>query len=105
MWRYWALEEGTLGVDPELQKTNDGKMPPVIHVDTDAPLFYGYPPFFEQGKSAVAHHAGQDRAAQRGSHYFAIDFEEDVHGAYFFHVAMLVSVQPQNLIKSLFLTF
>jgi len=39
MWRYWALEEGTLGVDPELQKTNDGKMPPVIHVDTDEPLY------------------------------------------------------------------
>jgi len=38
MWRYWCLEEGTLGVDPELQKTNDGAMPPVIHVDTDAPL-------------------------------------------------------------------
>ena len=38
MWRYWALEEGTLGVDPNLQVTNDGKMPPVIHVDTDAPL-------------------------------------------------------------------
>ena len=38
MWRYWCLEEGTLGVDPELQKTNDGKLPPVIHVDTDAPL-------------------------------------------------------------------
>lgn len=38
-WRYWCLEEGTLGVDPELQKTNDGKMPPVIHVDTDAPLY------------------------------------------------------------------
>ena len=38
MWRYWCLEEGTLGVDPELQKTNDGKMPPVIHVDTDTPL-------------------------------------------------------------------
>ena len=37
-WRYWCLEEGTLGVDPDLQKTNDGKMPPVIHVDTDAPL-------------------------------------------------------------------
>ena len=35
---YWRLQEGTLGVDPELQKTNDGKMPPVIHVDTDAPL-------------------------------------------------------------------
>jgi len=39
MWTYWCLEEGTLGVDPELQKTNDGKMPPVIHVDTDAPLY------------------------------------------------------------------
>ena len=38
MWRYWCLEEGTLGIDPDLQKTNDGKMPPVIHVDTDAPL-------------------------------------------------------------------
>ena len=38
MWRYWALEEGTLGVDPNLQKTNNGKMPPVIHVDSDAPL-------------------------------------------------------------------
>ena len=37
-WRYWCLEEGVLGVDPDLQKTNDGKMPPVIHVDTDAPL-------------------------------------------------------------------
>ncbi len=38
MWRYWCLEEGTLGVDPDFQKTNDGAMPPVIHVDTDAPL-------------------------------------------------------------------
>ena len=37
-WRYWQLEEGVLKVDPELQKTNDGGMPPVIHVDTDAPL-------------------------------------------------------------------
>jgi methylglutamate dehydrogenase subunit A len=38
MWRYWALEEGTLGIDPNIQKTNDGGMPPVIHVDSDAPL-------------------------------------------------------------------
>ena len=38
MWKYWCLEEGTLGVDPNMHKTNDGKMPPVIHVDTDAPL-------------------------------------------------------------------
>ena len=39
MWSYWCLEEGTLGVDPDFQKTNDGRMPPVIHLDTDAPLF------------------------------------------------------------------
>ncbi|MEH6455893.1 MAG: FAD-binding oxidoreductase [Cocleimonas sp.] len=39
MWVYWSLQEGTLGVDPKLQVTNDGKMPPVIHVDTDAPLY------------------------------------------------------------------
>lgn len=38
MWTYWSLQEGTLGVDPRLQTTNDGGMPPVIHVDTDAPL-------------------------------------------------------------------
>ena len=39
MWTYWSLQEGTLGVDPDLQRTNDGKLPPVIHVDTDAPLY------------------------------------------------------------------
>lgn len=38
MWRYMCLQEGTLGVDPNFQTTNDGRMPPVIHVDTDAPL-------------------------------------------------------------------
>jgi len=37
-WRFWQLEEGVLQVDPELQQLNDGGMPPVIHVDTDAPL-------------------------------------------------------------------
>jgi glycine/D-amino acid oxidase-like deaminating enzyme len=38
MWRYWQLEEGVLNVPPETLQTNDGKLPPVIHVDTDAPL-------------------------------------------------------------------
>jgi len=38
MWTYWSLQEGTLGVDPDFQKTADGAMPPVIHVDTDEPL-------------------------------------------------------------------
>lgn len=39
MWIFWFLQEGTLGVDPDLQKTNDGDMPPVVHVDSDAPLY------------------------------------------------------------------
>ena len=39
MWRFWQLEEGVLRVDPEILQTNDGKMPPVLHVDTDAPLY------------------------------------------------------------------
>ena len=39
MWRYWQLEEGVLTVPPETLMSNDGKMPPVIHVDTDAPLY------------------------------------------------------------------
>lgn len=38
MWTYWCLQEGTLGVDPGFLTTNDGVMPPVLHVDTDAPL-------------------------------------------------------------------
>ena len=38
MWRYYCLQEGTLGVDPKMLTTNDGKMPPVIHLDTDSPL-------------------------------------------------------------------
>ena len=38
MWRYWQLEEGVLSVDPDMLLTDDGKSPPVIHVDTDATL-------------------------------------------------------------------
>ncbi len=37
-WTYWCLQEGTLGVDPRYLRTEDGTLPPVIHVDTDAPL-------------------------------------------------------------------
>jgi glycine/D-amino acid oxidase-like deaminating enzyme len=39
MWKFWCLEEGTLGVDPQMHRTNDGRFPPVLHVDTDAPLY------------------------------------------------------------------
>jgi len=39
MWTYLCLVEGTLGVPPDYAMNNEGKMPPVIHIDTDAPLY------------------------------------------------------------------
>ena len=39
MWTYWNLQEGEVGVDPMLFTTADGGPPPVIHLDTDAPLY------------------------------------------------------------------
>jgi glycine/D-amino acid oxidase-like deaminating enzyme len=38
MWTYWNLQEGEIAVDPLLFATADGGPPPVIHLDTDAPL-------------------------------------------------------------------
>jgi hypothetical protein len=38
MWTYWNLQEGEIGVDPLMFATADGSAPPVIHLDTDAPL-------------------------------------------------------------------
>jgi glycine/D-amino acid oxidase-like deaminating enzyme len=38
MWRFLQLEEGVLDVPLDLLATNDGGTPPVMHVDTDAPL-------------------------------------------------------------------
>lgn len=39
MWEYWALQEGTLEVDPSQFTVNQGESPPVVHVDSDEPLF------------------------------------------------------------------
>ena len=39
MWTYWYLQEGEIDVDPNLLSLEDGTMPPVIHVDSDAPLY------------------------------------------------------------------
>ena len=39
MWKYWFLQEGVLGVDKDFLKTNDGKAPPVTHVDSTSPLY------------------------------------------------------------------
>jgi glycine/D-amino acid oxidase-like deaminating enzyme len=38
MWTYWNLQEGEISVDPLMFATADGSAPPVIHLDTDAPL-------------------------------------------------------------------
>jgi glycine/D-amino acid oxidase-like deaminating enzyme len=38
MWTYWNLQEGEIGVDPTLFATANGGPPPVIHLDSDAPL-------------------------------------------------------------------
>ena len=37
-WKFWALQEGTLDVDPGYLMNNDGDMPPVVHVDAAATL-------------------------------------------------------------------
>ena len=39
MWTYWNLQEGEIAVDPLTFATADGGPPPVIHLDTDAPLY------------------------------------------------------------------
>jgi methylglutamate dehydrogenase subunit A len=39
MWTYWYLQEGEIEVDPKLLSLPDGSMPPVLHVDSDAPLY------------------------------------------------------------------
>jgi glycine/D-amino acid oxidase-like deaminating enzyme len=39
MWTYWNLQEGEIKVDPLVFATADGHPPPVIHLDTDAPLY------------------------------------------------------------------
>lgn len=38
MWTYWSLQEGTLAVDPGYLTDADGNPPPVVHLDSDAPL-------------------------------------------------------------------
>jgi glycine/D-amino acid oxidase-like deaminating enzyme len=38
MWTYWRLQEGEVHVDPREYVTADGKVPPVIHVDSLEPL-------------------------------------------------------------------
>jgi methylglutamate dehydrogenase subunit A len=38
MWTYWYLQEGEIDVDPSTFITAAGSLPPVLHVDSTAPL-------------------------------------------------------------------
>jgi glycine/D-amino acid oxidase-like deaminating enzyme len=38
MWTFWYLQEGEIDVDPSVFVTADGRLPPVLHVDSHAPL-------------------------------------------------------------------
>lgn len=38
LWRFLALQEGEIDVNPYIHITNDGKRPPLLHVDSDVPL-------------------------------------------------------------------
>jgi len=39
LWRFLALQEGEIDVDPLIHITNDGRRPPLVHVDSDVPLY------------------------------------------------------------------
>jgi glycine/D-amino acid oxidase-like deaminating enzyme len=39
MWTYWNLQEGEIRVEPTMFATSSGDAPPVIHLDSDAPLY------------------------------------------------------------------
>jgi glycine/D-amino acid oxidase-like deaminating enzyme len=39
IWHYLALQEGEIDINPTIHITNDGKRPPLVHVDSDVPLY------------------------------------------------------------------
>ena len=39
LWRFLALQEGEIEVNPYIHITNDGQRPPLVHVDSDVPLY------------------------------------------------------------------
>lgn len=39
LWRFLALQEGEIDINPTIHITNDGKRPPLVHVDSDVPLY------------------------------------------------------------------
>ena len=39
LWRFLALQEGEIEINPYIHITNDGNRPPLVHVDSDVPLY------------------------------------------------------------------
>ncbi len=39
LWTYLALQEGEIEINPYIHITNDGRRPPLVHVDSDVPLY------------------------------------------------------------------
>ena len=39
LWRFLALQEGEIEINPYIHITNDGKRPPLVHVDSDVALY------------------------------------------------------------------
>ncbi len=39
LWRFLALQEGEIEVNPYIHITNNGQRPPLVHVDSDVPLY------------------------------------------------------------------
>jgi len=64
MWTFWYLQEGEVDVDPGVFVTADGSLPPVLHVDSHAPLHD------DQGRLVTAEQWGvyfkQDRRSVQG---------------------------------------
>ena len=62
MWTFWYLQEGEIEVDPRVFVTANGSVPPVLHVDSHAPLHADdgalvtedqWGVYFKQDKSSV----------------------------------------------------
>lgn len=39
LWRFLALQEGEIDINPYIHITNQGQRPPLVHVDSDIPLY------------------------------------------------------------------
>jgi glycine/D-amino acid oxidase-like deaminating enzyme len=39
LWRFLALQEGEIEINPYIHITNDGRRPPLVHVDSNVPLY------------------------------------------------------------------